>query len=278
MMIIILSRFMEHYNAGRYLEALKEFTVLLEKNKNDVNIINKLMKYVCLIYGNTSISYTSEFIEWIKQAATEGNSFAQNNLGFMYDYGIGISKNHNEAFKFYKLSVTQENVAAYVNLATMYQHGECINANMNQAFKLCKVSAEKGFSYAQNGLGNLYYSIEQYTSAVEWYKLSVNQNNNLGQKNLAEMYEGGLGVEVNHIQAINLYKLSASQGNQSAKSKFKLLFKKIKDNSTIFEDMCEKYFEYDKLKGKIKEQDEELTEYRACTCGTEDEIVLSVTI
>jgi TPR repeat protein len=58
------------------------------------------------------------------------------------------------------------------------------------------------------------------------FQLSANQGSDLGQINLAGMYENGRGgLPVNIEEAIALYRKSAAQGNERAKSHLKRLGK-----------------------------------------------------
>jgi len=51
-------------------------------------------------------------IDMYKPLAEQGNAAAQNNLGVMYDQGRGITKDYQEALKWYRLSAAQENAEA----------------------------------------------------------------------------------------------------------------------------------------------------------------------
>ena len=52
----------------------------------------------------------------IRLAAEQNNANAQNNLGYMYLNGYGVSKDYTEAVKWYRLAAQQGNINAKENL------------------------------------------------------------------------------------------------------------------------------------------------------------------
>jgi hypothetical protein len=59
--------------------------------------------------------------------------------------------------------------------------------------------------------------------AVRLYRLSASQGSQYGQRNLADMLVSGRGVERDEAQAIALYRLSAAQGDEKAQASLKRL-------------------------------------------------------
>ena len=55
-------------------------------------------------------------IEWLKELS-KNNPYALNNLGYMYENGLGVEKNYKEAIRLYRLSAEQDNSIAkyYLN-------------------------------------------------------------------------------------------------------------------------------------------------------------------
>ena len=52
--------------------------------------------------------------------AEQGDAFAQNNLGVMYDLGHGVPQDDNQAFDWYARAAKQGNAFARYNIETMY--------------------------------------------------------------------------------------------------------------------------------------------------------------
>jgi uncharacterized protein len=78
-------------------------------------------------------------------------------------------------------------------VGTMYEVGEGAEVNLAEGLKWITKAADKGNGRAQYSLGN--------------------------------MYEQGLGVDKDRSKAIELYKASAKNGDQSAKDRLKALGK-----------------------------------------------------
>ena len=116
--------------------------------------------------------YETALREWTLVAESEGFSsllyskndvlLAQHNLGMMYTFGHGVSKNYKTALKWHKLAAEQGNPFSQNSLGQMY---------------------EKGVGVSQD-----------YKVASKWYELAANQGNAFSQNRLGQMYEAGIGV------------------------------------------------------------------------------------
>ncbi|MAI84943.1 MAG: hypothetical protein CMM91_08440 [Rickettsiales bacterium] len=98
------------------------------------------------------------------------------NLAVIYDNGLGIPTNKNEALKWYKLASENNHKIAQFNLGWIYYHGENTEKNNFEAFKFYKKSALQGYSKAQFNLGILYFlgegTLKDYVEAYKWFKIS----------------------------------------------------------------------------------------------------------
>ena len=119
-----------------------------------------------------------------QKAAEQGHAPAQNNLGYCYQYGEGVTQNKEEAVKWYRLAVEQGNAPAQSNLGYCYQYGEGVTQNKEEA--------------------------------VKWYRLAAEQGNAPAQYNLGWCYQYGKGVRKNKTEARKWYQKAADQGYQLA--------------------------------------------------------------
>ena len=127
--------------------------------------------------------YTQAIVKY-RQAAEQGNSTGQNNLGDMYYYGYGVEKDYAEAVKWYRQAAEQGNSSGQKNLGYMYYYG---------------------------------YGVEKdYAEAVKWYRQSAEQGYLFSQNNLGDMYEYGKGVEKDCKKALYWYGKAAEQGDSDA--------------------------------------------------------------
>jgi TPR repeat protein len=164
------------------------------------------------LQGNYKIA-----LEKWKPLAEEGNDHAQYGLGQMYEMGNGVTKDIQEAFKWYKLSAEQGNAPAKFYLGLMYASGSGVTKDIQEAFKWYKLSAEQGYDEAQSNLGAMYAIGEgvkkDYKKAAKWYRLAAEQGFPLGQYNLGWIYKNGQGVKKDYKRAAKWYGFSAEQGN-----------------------------------------------------------------
>ncbi len=68
---------------------------------------------------------------------------------------------------------------------------------------------------------------QDYTEAVKWYRLAVEQGDAVAQANLGLMYAKGQGVAQNDIQAYMWETLAAAQGNENASKGLEILEKQM---------------------------------------------------
>lgn len=83
------------------------------------------------------------------EAALEGKSAAQANLGIMYRKGDGVARNYPEAVKWLEKSASKGNIIAMLNLASMYQNGEGVIPNLGLAYSWYNLAADRSQDTAQ---------------------------------------------------------------------------------------------------------------------------------
>jgi TPR repeat protein len=122
--------------------------------------------------------------EW-RPLATAGNAEAQFQLALMYEMGLGVSQNRQEA------------IALYRSAETNYRR-----------------LANQGDLAAQVSLGNLYEKglgvSRDYHEAALWYSRAADQGYWAGQMSLAHLYRFGLGVPKDYVLAYMWFNLAAS--------------------------------------------------------------------
>ena len=109
-------------------------------------------------------------VRWLRQAADQGNSDAQLNLGVMLLYGYGVTQNATQAAKWLKQSAAQNNRSAMRELGELYAQGNGVQQDTAEAQRLMACAASMGDSDAQKWLD------ENCPKKPEWLKqLSLRQ-------------------------------------------------------------------------------------------------------
>ena len=91
-----------------------------------------------------------------KKDAESGDAEAQNNLGVMYNKGLGVSEDYAEAVKWYRLAADQGYADAQCNLGVMYDNGQGVPQDYAEAVKWYRLAADQGDAGAQSNLGVMY--------------------------------------------------------------------------------------------------------------------------
>ena len=132
-------------------------------------------------------NYTTALTKF-RNAAQQGDSWAQFNLGLMYFKGQGVAQDYKEAVRFFQLAALQDNAEAQSNLGVMYNEGRGV--------------------------------AQDYKEAAYWYKLAAKQNKDRAQFNLALLYYAGKGVLQDYVRAHMWFNIAAVGGDSdSAKNR-----------------------------------------------------------
>ena len=87
--------------------------------------------------------YATAIQEWTPLAEA-GHARAQTNLGYMYEYGEGVSQDYAEAVRLYQLAADQGNAGAQTNLGAMYRYGEGVLQDNVMAHMWYNIGAANG--------------------------------------------------------------------------------------------------------------------------------------
>jgi len=160
-------------------------------------------------------------------AAKQGFAIAQDNLGWMYLNGQGITQDYDKALEWYARSANQGYALAQFNLGVMYTE-EGVNKNYTQAIKWFTKAAKQGFADAQTNLGSMYQNgqgVEKNDAeAIKWYTQAANQGEANAQYNLGWMYQNGRGVVRSDAEAVYWFTKAAEQGFADAQNNLGIMY------------------------------------------------------
>jgi len=130
--------------------------------------------------ANRSGDYAAALKIW-RPLAEEGNVFAQNALGMMYNNGKGVPQDRTEAMRWYRLAAYQGDANSQFNLGDMYYKGQDVAQNYTEAMKWYRLAAYQGDANAQFAIGGMYLNAEgarrDYVRAYMWFNLSAANHN-----------------------------------------------------------------------------------------------------
>ena len=140
--------------------------------------------------------YATAIRAWLPLAEA-GSAEAANNIGHMYEEGLGVAQNYGEAMDWYRKAALQELAQAQHNTGLLYYNGYGVAANPREAMRWFRLAANQGLAASEYMLGLAYQSGEgaelDYTEARRWFLLSARQGYADAQMMYAYMLLAGDG-------------------------------------------------------------------------------------
>lgn len=221
-----------HVLSGKnYKHHTPQFDYLhLDREVIDQETNSQKTRYQLFREGVTSYfqdSYT-EAVNTLLPLAKNGHVSAQFYIALMYDQGHGVLKNHAIAAYWYKQAARQGHMDAQYNLGIAYANGQGVRYNIHKAIYWWRKAAENGSVDAQYNLGMIYTTGRGIQAdpvqAVKWWGRAAYNGDAAAQFNLGVVYiKGGKGVRKDLCEASRLWKISAAQGFNQAKSALRIL-------------------------------------------------------
>jgi len=154
------------------------------------------------------------------QCAETGSAVCQDWLGYMYTYGIGVTKDEIQGFEWTRAAAEQGLAIAEFNLGWKYQYGIGTMVDEGQVVDWYEKAAKQGQPYAENSLGYWYQkgfvNEIDYDVALAWYSKAAEQGYPNALANLGFMYLYGHGVLADRAKARALFEKAAAAGEVNA--------------------------------------------------------------
>ena len=161
-------------------------------------------------------------LEALHRNAEQGSIDAQKYLGLMYRIGLNVPQDYAEAIRWYRKAAEQGDAEAQLRLGYMYTLGRGVLQDDTEAAHWYGKAAEQGHTEAQVTIGWMYEEgrgvPQDYLEAAEWYQKASEQRHALALRNLGQMYKHGRGVSQDDILAHMYLNLSASVGDNVART------------------------------------------------------------
>ncbi len=111
--------------------------------------------FAALVPINIAAQDLTATMEKVRIKAEKGNAKAQCDLGYMYNVGIRVEQNYEEAVKWYRKAAEQGNADAQFNLGVMYDNGTGVEQDTDEAIRWFRKAARKGVEDAAIRLRDL---------------------------------------------------------------------------------------------------------------------------
>ncbi|MGN6291303.1 MAG: tetratricopeptide repeat protein [Chitinophagaceae bacterium] len=211
-----------------YTEAMKWYRMAADQGAYAAMIdIGAMYTYGMGVPMDTSIA-----ADWYKKAVETGSIDAMALIARYYLIGYyGDKPNYPEAVKWYRKLESENYWPALVNLGWMYNKGLGVTKDSIMTNRYYKKAAEQGGTDAMMEIANNYNSGNppDYINAFKWTLQAALKGNVYGAHNLAVMYENGEGTQKNINEAVKWYRIAAAKGFEAAKEALKRLGKPEKE-------------------------------------------------
>jgi TPR repeat protein len=163
--------------------------------------------------------YKTALKKW-KPLAQEGNLTAQNNLGVIFNRGLGVKRNPEEAVKWFNMAAMNGEANAQYHLGKMHYEGKGIPRNDKEAMKWLMMSSKKGNGKADFQIGLMveagHGAKQDNKEATKWYTKSAEKGYAKAQRILGLKHRDGAGVSKNIVTARMWLNIAGSYGSEEA--------------------------------------------------------------
>lgn len=155
-----------------------------------------------------------------QELAKQGDARAMNNLGVLYDRGLGMTEDPVEALRWFKQAAENGHGPGMSNYGRMLEQGRGGARDATLAAHWFRQAADKNVADAQYNLGVLYERGEGVSAsdkdAAAWYSLAAANQQVNAQARLGQFYRDGRGVDKNATRAVLLLYGAAMEGHSAA--------------------------------------------------------------
>jgi TPR repeat protein len=142
--------------------------------------------------------YATAIRAW-RPLAEQGLASAQNNMGHMYEEGLGVAQDYAEAMRWYRLAANTELPEAQYNIGLLYYLGYGVSANPREALRWFRIAAEQDLADAEYMIGRVFHQTEGFEpdalEARRWYAMAAKRGHADAQFMYAFMLQAGEGAE-----------------------------------------------------------------------------------
>lgn len=207
------------------------------------NLINTQEQFVsgCIFEFGVGVEKNlEEAFRLYKLSAESGFTLAESMIGYCLSQGYGVAVDPQLSVEYYMRAVNKGFSVAQSNIGLCYEKGHGVQQDYSEAIRYYLMSASQGYINAQNNLGRCYeYGIgvpEDYSMCFYWFKKSADRGDANGQHIVGWCYLYGKGVEKDEEEGIKWYIKSANQEYSRAQYYLGEYYLKKSEDSSKFEE------------------------------------------
>ncbi len=164
----------------------------------------------------TLASKEHEAIKYYFDAADRRHAGAMNDLGGVFEYGLGVPKNLTTALEWYERASEFGHTGAMTHLGELSEKGAGVPRDFGTARHWYEKAAMLGDAVSMNSLADLLRETGDPTAALNWYRKAAEQGLASAMRSLGELAEAGMGVAQDYGAAREWYRKAADLGDADA--------------------------------------------------------------
>ncbi len=156
-------------------------------------------------------------VKHLQELAKAGNANAMLTLGKIFFEGrAGQKKDYVKAHSYFLQAAQQDNPQGMFNVAICYDAGYGVTRNMDEAIRWYYKAADYGVPEAQANASNAAEQRGDYASALKYLRMLADSGNSAAMVKAASYLQSGLGGPINDELAAQYLLNAASKGNRRA--------------------------------------------------------------
>lgn len=129
------------------IKAFKYLNYAASKGKSSPDSQRALAKFY--LQGDGVPQNYSKAVQWYEEAAADGDSKSQIELGFLYFVGRGVGQDFTKAFEWFREAAVQNNNMAQYNMGIMWYTGNGVpESDLKKAYAWFSIAASNKFAEA----------------------------------------------------------------------------------------------------------------------------------
>ncbi|XP_045837148.1 protein sel-1 homolog 2 isoform X2 [Meles meles] len=174
-----------------------------------------------LLFGNFGMQNITAAIQLYESLAKEGSYKAQNALGFLSSYGIGMEYNQAKALIYYTFGSAGGSMMSQMILVSLGQlhliGRKGLDQDYYKALYYFLKAAKAGSANAMAFIGKMYLegnaaAPQNNATAFKYFSMAASKGNAIGLHGLGLLYFYGKGVPVNYAEAFKYFQKAAEKG------------------------------------------------------------------
>ena len=146
---------LQAYYSGEYITAFSNLAPLAEKNNTRAQIrVGYMYQFGRGVAQDQTVGsqYLRTALPDLIKRAQQSQSWAQSDLGSLYEDGIIVTQSYDEALNWYRKAAAQNYAGAQTNLGNMYFFGKGVQQSQDEAIKWYRLAALGGDAIAKQNL------------------------------------------------------------------------------------------------------------------------------